>query len=308
MADHTPHEASTGPDGEPLVVETDEDRRRVERRSGQTLPAVCFATSVVAALALAVVYAEGGQNQAEGVLLAVALGGIGVGLVVWAKRFMPEGPDTEPRGRIGSTAEDRAAFVADLETGAHTFGRRHLLTKMLVGAVAALGVAALFPIRSLGPRPGRGLKSTPYRDGVRLVTEDGDPVRPDDPGVGGVITAFPEGHVGDETAQTLLIRLESGQLEPEPGREDWTVDGVVAYSKVCTHAGCPVGLYQEQRGELLCPCHQSTFDVLHGATPVFGPATRPLPQLPLGTDADGNLIATGDFSGPVGPGFWDINT
>lgn len=317
MTDETSETGATGatdetgeqgaPAGEPLVVETEDDRRRVERNRGQLAPAVCFGASILAALGLAVVYAEGGQNQAEGVLLAIALGGIGIGLVLWAQRFMPEGPDREPRGRIGSTREDQEAFVADFATGSRTFGRRHVLTKMLFGAVAALGVAALFPIRSLGPRPGRGLKSTPYADGVRLVTEDGEPVRPDDPGVGGVITAFPEGHVGDETAQTLLIRLQPGELEPEPGREDWTVNNVVAYSKVCTHAGCPVGLFEAQRGELLCPCHQSTFDVLHGATPVFGPATRPLPQLPLGTDDDGNLIATGDFSGPVGPGFWDID-
>ena len=302
-----PDEPREEPLAEPLVEVSAEDEARVERSSGQLLPGLCFGVSIVSALALAVVYAEGGQTQAEGVLLFLALAGIGVGLVVWAKRFMPEGPESEPRGRIGSTAEDRAAFVADFETGKETFGRRNFLTKMLGGAVVALGLAALFPIRSLGPRPGKGLKSTPYRDGVRLVTDAGEPIRPDDPGVGGVITAFPEGHVGDETAQTLLIRLQPGQLQPPPGREDWTVNNVVAYSKVCTHAGCPVGLYQAQRGELLCPCHQSTFDVLHGAEPVFGPATRPLPQLPLGTDEDGNLIATGDFSGPVGPGFWDID-
>ncbi len=279
----------------------------VRARGGQGAPAAAFGASIVAAVALAVVYDRGGQTQAEGALLAVALGGIGVGLVLWAKRFMPEGPDVEPRGRIGSTEDDQRAFVKDFEAGGETFGRRNFLTKLLFGAVGALGVAALFPLRSLGPRPGRGLKSTPYRSGVRLVSDTGDPIRPDDPGVGGVITAFPEGHVGDETAQTLLIRLLPGQLTPQPGREDWTVNNVVAYSKVCTHAGCPVGLYQKDRGELLCPCHQSTFDVFDGATPVFGPATRPLPQLPLGIDDDGNIIATGDFSGPVGPGFWDID-
>ena len=111
------------PSGEPLVVETEDDRRRVERSQGQLAPAVCFGASILAALALAVVYAEGGQNQAEGVLLAIALGGIGIGLVLWAQRFMPEGPDREPRGRIGSTREDREAFVADFATGSRTFGR-----------------------------------------------------------------------------------------------------------------------------------------------------------------------------------------
>ena len=92
---------------------------------------------------------------------------------------------------------------------------------------------------------------------------------------------------------------------PREGREDWTVENIVAYSKICTHAGCPVGLYQAELGLLLCPCHQSTFDVLEWARPVFGPAARSLPQLPLALDDDGYIIATGDFSGPVGPGFWD---
>ena len=94
-------------------------------------------------------------------------------------------------------------------------------------------------------------------------------------------------------------------FKPRPGREDWTVDDLVAYSKLCTHAGCPVGLYQANSGLLLCPCHQSTFAVLDGARPIFGPAARSLPQLPLGLNEQGELIARGDFSGPVGPGFWD---
>ena len=293
----------TAPHGEPLVEETPADAARVERPRGQLAPALCVGASILAAFGLAVVYANGGQNQAEGVLLAIALGGIGVGLVVWAKRFMPEGPESEPRGRIGSTAEDQAAFVADFQTGKETFGRRNFLTKMLAGAVVALGVAALFPIRSMGPRPGRGLKTTPYRDGVRLVTEEGQPVRPDDPGVGGVITAFPEGHVGDETAQTLLIRLQPGELQPVPGREDWTVNNVVAYSKVCTHAGCPVGLYQAERGELLCPCHQSTFDVTDDCKVIFGPAKRPLPQLKITVDDEGYLVCAQPFREAVGPSF-----
>jgi ubiquinol-cytochrome c reductase iron-sulfur subunit len=84
----------------------------------------------------------------------------------------------------------------------------------------------------------------------------------------------------------------------------WTVDGIIAYSKLCTHAGCPVGLYVQQLGELLCPCHQSVFDILAGATPVAGPAARPLPQLPIAVGADGTLVARGDFSAPVGPGYW----
>jgi ubiquinol-cytochrome c reductase iron-sulfur subunit len=179
----------------------------------------------------------------------------------------------------------------------------------MAGAVGALGLAALFPIRSLGPRPGRGLKETPYRAGIRIVTEDGEPIAADTLPVDGVLTVFPEGHTDAADAPTLLIKLAPGRNDPKPGREDWVVSDatgeLVAYSKLCTHMGCPVGLYQAEEGLLLCPCHQSTFDVPDHSRPVFGPATRSLPQLPLGVDDDGYLVAEGDFSGPVGPGFWD---
>jgi ubiquinol-cytochrome c reductase iron-sulfur subunit len=141
---------------------------------------------------------------------------------------------------------------------------------------------------------------------VRVVREDGEPVRPDDLPVDGVLTVFPEGHVDAGDGPTLLIRTRRGrEFRTRDGREGWTVDGIVAYSKLCTHVGCPVGLYQSEEGLLLCPCHQSTFDVYDGARPVFGPAARSLPQLPLDVDDDGYLVATGDFSDPVGPGFWD---
>jgi ubiquinol-cytochrome c reductase iron-sulfur subunit len=140
----------------------------------------------------------------------------------------------------------------------------------------------------------------------RVVKSDGQPVRPEDLAVDGVITVWPEGHVDAADAPTLLIRTRRTQdFVPRPGREDWRVGDIVAYSKLCTHVGCPVGLYQAEEALLLCPCHQSTFDVLRGARPVFGPAARSLPQLPLGLNDDGEIISEGDFSGPVGPGFWD---
>jgi ubiquinol-cytochrome c reductase iron-sulfur subunit len=268
-------------------------------------PLVAFVLATLAAVGLAVVYAAGGQSQVEGALLLVALGGVGVGLALWAKRFMPDELVVEERTQLVDE-EARDELFATASEGEQAIGRRRLLGRAFAAAVGAIGLAALFPIRSLGPAPGRGLKQTPYRGGgVRLVDESGDPVGPDRLAVDGVLTVFPEGHVDDEDGQTLLIHLREGQLDPAPGREGWTVQDHVAFSKVCTHAGCPVGLYQEQEGLLLCPCHQSTFDVSQAAKPVFGPATRALPQLPLELDDDGNLIASGDFSDPVGPGFWD---
>jgi ubiquinol-cytochrome c reductase iron-sulfur subunit len=269
--------------------------------------AASFGVAMVAAIALAVVYWQGGQPQAEGVLLAVVFAGIGVGIVLWAKHFMPSDQVTEERHPLASTEEEVEAFVEAFEAGGSSLRSRRLLVAMGGGACAALGVALLFPIRSLGPRPGGGLKRTAYAGGnKRVVREDGSPVRPADLSRGGTITVWPEGHTDDADAPTLLIRLRTDQdFEPRPGREDWVIDDVVAYSKLCTHVGCPVGLYQAGSGLLLCPCHQSTFDVLDGAKPVFGPAARSLPQLPLALDGEGYIVATGDFSDPVGPGFWD---
>jgi ubiquinol-cytochrome c reductase iron-sulfur subunit len=245
------------------------------------------------------------------VLLAVTLGGIGVGIVLWAKHFMPGGEVAEDRHPMASSEEDVAAFTADFQAGQSTLRSRRILVATAGGACAALGVALLFPIRSLGPRPGRGLKRTAFRGedgqgGVRAVRQDGSPVRPEDLEVDGTITVWPDGHTDAADSPTLLIRYREEQdFRPRDGREEWTVDNVVAYSKICTHVGCPVGLYQAESGLLLCPCHQSTFDVMRGARPVFGPAARSLPQLPLALDDEGYIISTGDFSDPVGPGFWD---
>lgn len=268
--------------------------------------AVSFLVAILAGIALTVVYWFGGQAQAEGLLLAAATGGIGAGIVLWAKRFMPGEGAVEERGRLASTPAEVAEFRDDFEAGESTIRRRRVLVAMGGGACAMLGVAALFPIRSLGPRPGAGLTRTPFRPGRRVVREDGTPVRPDDLPIDGFITVWPEGHTDAADAPTLLIHVRPTQdFQVHDGREGWTVDNIVAYSKICTHTGCPVGLYQASAALLLCPCHQSTFDVLRWATPVFGPAARPLPQLPLDVDGEGFLTASGDFSDPVGPGFWD---
>jgi ubiquinol-cytochrome c reductase iron-sulfur subunit len=290
---------------QPPTPADDEPTRRGAR--AERAAAASFLLATAAAIALTVVYWEGGQPQAEGILLAVVLGGIGVGIVLWAKHFMPTEDVAEDRHPMESSEEDIAAFTADFQAGGSTLQRRRVLVATAGGACAALGVALLFPIRSLGPRPGRGFKQTAYRGGdIRVVDENGTPVQPRDLPVDGFITVWPDGHTDDADASTLLIHFRSDQdFRPEAGREDWTVDDIVAYSKLCTHVGCPVGLYQAELGLLLCPCHQSTFDVMRHAKPIFGPAARSLPQLPLALDGDGFIIATGDFSGPVGPGFWD---
>ncbi|MEY2431775.1 MAG: ubiquinol-cytochrome c reductase iron-sulfur subunit [Acidimicrobiaceae bacterium] len=266
-----------------------------------------FVCSTVASIVLAVVYWQGGQTQLEGVCLFVITGGIGFGIVSWAKQATPHDEVTEERHSVASSDESFEEVSAEIEGSAHLVSRRRMLIGLAGSAFAAMSAALLFPLRSLGPRPGKDLKSTPYAaGGLRVVTEDGVPVNPKDLPVDGVVTVWPEGHTHAADAPTLLIHTRPDQgFTPRRGREDWTVDGIVAYSKLCTHVGCPVGLYQAESGLLLCPCHQSTFNVLDGARPIFGPAARSLPQLPLSVDSEGNLVARGDFSDPVGPGFWD---
>jgi ubiquinol-cytochrome c reductase iron-sulfur subunit len=266
--------------------------------------AVLLLASTAAALALAGVYVAGGQPQAEGVLLAVSLGGIGVALVLWARGLSSEGPVLADRGPLGGRPEDEEAVAARVEAVAEEPGRRSVL-RLFWAAGGALVLAAAFPVRSLGPAPGRALLTTAWHRGARLVDQEGRPVRVETLRVGGTLTVFPQDaeHAGDSSV--VLVRVEERRLRPRPGRESWSPQGYVAYSKICPHVGCPVGLYQADTHELLCPCHQSTFDVLDGARPRFGPATRSLPQLPLAVDREGFLIAQDDFDEPVGPGFWN---
>ncbi|MDQ4090252.1 MAG: Rieske 2Fe-2S domain-containing protein [Actinomycetota bacterium] len=281
-----------------MTTREERDERRAERQV-----TLLFLLSSVSAIALAVVYLRGGQPQLEGLFLSVALGGVACGLVIWGNRLLPQGPFVDKRHDLPSPPEVVEAAEDDLEQGG-TLTRRKMMVRSLGLAVGGLGVAALFPIRSLGPNPGRDLSHTPWHDGARLITDDGRLVRAEDVPPEGLVTVFPEGDPGSADGQAVLVRVAPGLLVPKQGREDWAPQGIVAYSKICTHAGCPVGLYEAQRHTLLCPCHQSTFDVLHHAKPQIGPAAAPLPQLPLRIDAQGFLVARGDFSEPVGPLFW----
>lgn len=271
---------------------------RAERRAVSA-----FGVCTVAAIALGVVYWRGGQPQAEGALLGVAFAALCYGFISWARHLLPQGPFVQEREPLASDEDDRVAFLDDLQQG-DVIGRRPVLLKAVGVAGAAVAAAFLFPIRSLGPRPGKSLSRTPWRDGLRLVTDDGTPVRAEDVPMGGLVTVFPEGSPGSADGQAVLIRVEPGFLRVRRGREGWAPDGLIVYSKVCTHAGCPVGLYQSLTHQLLCPCHQSAFDVLDEAKPVLGPAAAPLPQLPIRIDPGGFLVAQGDFPEPIGPGYW----
>lgn len=276
-------------------------------RAAERRIALAFGLSALAGLGLAFVYARGGQAQAEGLLLALTLGGLGYGLAEWAGKLLHHGPEVGDYAEAGAPLQPELEAMETAEEGwEESFGRRRFLLRMLAAAGGALGLALIFPIRSLGPSPGRSLFRTSWRKGSRLVTAEGRPVRAGDVGLDGVITVFPENRVESADSQVLLIRVNPASIKAPEGRRTWSPDGHIAYSKICTHAGCPVGLYRVATHDLFCPCHQSTFDVLEAAKPVAGPATRPLPQLPLQIDAEGYLVAQDDFSEPVGPSFWNM--
>jgi ubiquinol-cytochrome c reductase iron-sulfur subunit len=279
-------------------------QRKAERRA-----AVALAVAIVAGIGLFVVYFAGGQTQIEGVLFAIAFGGLGIALGVWANHLLDAREVVEERHELSSGPAGRQALGdAMTEEVGPVLGRRSLLIKLLAGAGGALGLALLLPVLSLGPAPGNSLKVTPWARGKRVVDENGEPVTIDQVPEDGFLTVFPEGSEGAADAQALLIHIRPGSLRLPPERMAGVPEGThVAYSKICTHAGCPVGLYRAESQSLICPCHQSQFDVADGGKPFFGPAARPLPQLPLGVDEERVLVAQGDFTDPVGPAFWDMN-
>jgi ubiquinol-cytochrome c reductase iron-sulfur subunit len=280
---------------------------------------------VVSAAFFAVAGAAFWQNWSPWVFggaLGAGLLALGFGLTAWGKYLMPQGPFVEERHTLASTSEERDAMSAALvERSAVVVKRRKMLGGLFALGAGVFGIVAALPlIRSLGPVPGTSLDVTDWKAGSLLVDSSGRKVRKDTLVAGGIMTVYPISQVrtedgvvyftedGEATDQTVLIKLPGGPFTTMPGREDWTPDGYVAYSKVCTHLGCPVGLYETELELLVCPCHQSMFNVRNGAVPQFGPAPRPLPQLPLGYDADGYLIATAPYDQPVGPGFWERTT
>ncbi|MDP8977774.1 MAG: Rieske (2Fe-2S) protein [Actinomycetota bacterium] len=267
---------------------------------------LAFVASTLGSTGLVVAYVVEAGPQWQGVALSIGLAGLGAGLVAWSKGLMPQGPEVEDRPDLEPSADEERETAAAFTAGRRSIGRRRLFASLLVAATGAFVATIVTPIRSLGPAPRDKLRASRWGAGVRVVDEEGHPVAVEELDVGGVLTVFPEGAVQSADDQTVLLRVGLEELQPLPGREDWSPEGYLAYSKICTHAGCPVGLFQTDTQVLLCPCHQATFAVLDGARTVFGPAPRPLPQLPLAVDRDGFLVARGDFSEPPGPGRWSL--
>jgi ubiquinol-cytochrome c reductase iron-sulfur subunit len=267
----------------------------------------------------------GASNVALGLTLGLALLLIGVGVIQWARKLMSDVEIAEARHPLASSETDREEAVAALEVGVAESGiaRRPLIRNSLLGAMAALGLPAVVALRDLGPLPGTKLEHTVWRKGMRVVNDvAGTPVKPEEVEIGQLINAEPsvffetnaEGHPKFEgtalnqekaKAAVIVVRMRPEDITPAKGRENWGVDGILCYSKICTHVGCPISLWEQQTHHLLCPCHQSTFDLADNGKVIFGPAARALPQLPLMVDSEGYLVAQRDFTEPVGPSFWE---
>lgn len=249
---------------------------------------MAFGVLAVGAFGAAVVLALAGASE------ALVAGVAGVGLIAagvtstsWVHANVE--PEADEQERTPKGPDQRAR-------------RRVLLTGggLLVVTAAAVSVPAARRI----DQATRRLRGTEWTAGARVVDAEGQPVRASEVAVGDMLTVYPEGHVGSADSQAVLVRNDPARYTEEFRQAGWVIDGIVVLSKLCTHMACPLGLYQQQTGTLLCPCHQATFDVLGGGEPVRGPASRRLPRLPVALTADDELVARGDFDAVVGTGFW----
>ena len=255
--------------------------------------------------------------QQLGIGLGIAFGllFIGFGAVHWAKTLMPDQEVIAYRHTLRSEEKDRDEFVNAAKIGAEEagLGRRPLIKRSLFAALGLAGIPAVVMLRDLGPLPGNALNETSWKSGTRLVTDPGDrPIKASDLEVGGVAQVLPELAPGKKRTlediakdAVLLVRLRPSEFQLNAERLSWTHQGIIAFSKICSHMGCAVALYEQTTKHLLCPCHQSTFDVTRAAKVIFGPSARPLPQLAITVDADGYLIAKQPFAEAVGPSFWE---
>ena len=252
-----------------------------------------------------------------GLGLAMALFFIGMAAVHWAKTLMPDHEVIDYRKEQRSKDEDREDFVSTVKDRANEagLGRRPFIKRTMLLSLGLVGISPVLLLGDLGPLPGNDQKKTNWKSGTRLVTDPGDrPIRPSDLEVGGVAQVQPELPAGkvrhlDDIAKdsVLLIRIRPEEFNLDAERLSWTYEGIIAFSKICSHMGCAVALYEQTTKHLLCPCHQSTFDVTRAAKVIFGPSARPLPQLAITVDSQGYLVAKQPFSEPVGPSFWGRN-
>jgi ubiquinol-cytochrome c reductase iron-sulfur subunit len=301
-----------------------ERREQLERREGlpeivereptatpyaELLVLGALGVTTLAAIGFVVAYIVDPNTQLLGLTAGVAFAGLATACVVAARGIVPDERAESTYHEFGDEVaqEDVETIV---ESAADGVSRRGLLLGAAGAAGAAVAGAAIVPAASLGPRVRDRLNSSPWRRGLRLVREDGTPIRADEITAKGFVLAFPEGV--DErhtfTSSVNVLRVALDQLELPPDRRAGAPEGIVAYSRICTHAGCAISMYRaplfsdnDPGPALVCPCHYSTFDPRRGCAVEFGPAGRPLPQLPIGIGPGGDLEALGDFYDPPGP-------
>ncbi|MCC2593432.1 Rieske (2Fe-2S) protein [Tessaracoccus sp. OS52] len=262
------------------------------------------------------------QNVGFGVTGGLAVLFIGLALVQWARVIMTDEESVELRHPAASSDEDRAVFVEQWNAGAKQsgLGRRKLIGGALAGAIGFAVIPAVVLLADMGPWPtksvrARTIEETIWDEGVELVNDETwRPIRPQDIEIGQLVNAQPatlqelhgsEFQVEKAKAALVIVRMDPSSIKIPESRKDWHVSGILAYSKICTHVGCPISLWERQTHHLLCPCHQSTFDLGNSGVVVFGPAARSLPQLPIKVNAEGNLVAQSDFTVPVGPSYFE---
>ncbi|NUU20603.1 MAG: Rieske (2Fe-2S) protein [Streptomycetaceae bacterium] len=268
----------------------------------------------------------GALNMALGLTLGIALFCIGAGAIHWARTLMTDEEIVQERHELKSSAADREGAIREFQQGAADsgIGRRPLIRRTMIGAMALVPLSGVVLLRDLGPLPGTKLRHTWWgkngKNGRTVIINENtrQPLRPEHIVKGSLTMARPQGlnpeddgKINEEyldemgKAAILLVRLEPDEIKSKKQLE-WSYEGIVAYSKICTHVGCPIGLYEQQTHHLLCPCHQSTFDLADDGAVVFGPAARSLPQLKITVNEQtGFLEAVGDFAEPVGPSFWE---
>ncbi|WP_228982857.1 ubiquinol-cytochrome c reductase iron-sulfur subunit [Streptomyces sp. DH12] len=314
------------PPHKPRVQDIDE---RAAKRSERTvallftismLATVGFIASFVAFPVDKIVYVwplghVSATNLSLGLTLGIALFCIGAGAVHWARTLMSDEEVADERHAIEATPELKAKVMADFAQGAAEsgLGRRKLIRNTMFGALAMVPLSGVVLLRELGPLPEKKLFHTSWARGKRLINMNTfEPLRPEDVSVGSLTFAMPDGlseedhDFNNKIAKDALMIVRIQPADIKDKRElEWSHDGIVAFSKICTHVGCPVSLYEQQTHHVLCPCHQSTFDLSDGARVIFGPAGHALPQLRIGIDDEGFLEALGDFEEPVGPAFWE---
>lgn len=322
---------------------TDTDPRAARKAERQV--AAMFTISMIAVVLFVVAYVlidkttyiyipvlgdVGASNVVLGLTFGVAVFLIGAGAIQWAKKLMPDVEVVQQRHDMESEPDASEEALAQYERGKEEsgFARYKIIRRTLLGAMALFPIPLVVVLRDLwitppGENPVEILSTTLWEEGTPVIVDTGffDPenvveqkVRPEDIPVGGLISALPAGIMAVQEeehnlnargkAAIILVRMDPSEIRSQQG-EGWDYNGILAFSKICTHVGCPIALYERRTHHLLCPCHQSTFDLADNGNVVFGPAARRMPQLPIGVDDEGYLVAKAAFAEPVGPSFWE---